>query len=186
MKPTAFTLLLMLVTFNGMAQTDSGIFPEMETETLEEKVVNIPKDLKGKFTLIGMAWSKKSEDALSGWFAPTYNQFIREPDKMDVFATEYDVNLFFVPMLTGHKTAVYKTAMNKARKQTSKEMYPHILFYKGNLKVYKKVLDMSDKKLPYFFLVNPDGDIVWSTSGYYSDSKMQVVIDKLDEALGEW
>ena len=51
-------------------------FPEMEAESLTNQMVNIPADISGKYTLIGLAYSKKSEKDLKTWFNPTYNQFI--------------------------------------------------------------------------------------------------------------
>jgi hypothetical protein len=65
----------------------------METENLEEAPILIPEDLKGKYTIIGLAYSRKSEKALNTWFGPAYNQFMSEPDPNDIFATSYDIHL---------------------------------------------------------------------------------------------
>jgi len=181
-------ILLLLIGFGPLclAAQVGNPFPEMETETLAEKAVMLPGDIKGKFTIIGLAYSKKSEKDLNSWFGPAYAQFIQEPDKEDIFATDYDVNLFFVPMLTGHKTLAYKKVMKNVREDTNPELYPHILFYKGNLRTYKDALKMDNKRTPYFFILDKKGKIVWKTSGSYSVNKMQQVIDKLDEELGGW
>jgi predicted transcriptional regulator len=109
-----------------------------------------------------------------------------EPDPNDIFATSYDIHLYFVPMLTGHKTVAYKKVMRKVREDTNPELYPHILFYKGQLNTYKDALKLEDKDVPYFFILDDNGQIVWKTSGSYSTSKMQEIIDQLDEALGGW
>jgi hypothetical protein len=158
----------------------------MEAETLLEQPVNLPNDLSGKYSIIALAFSKKSEDDLKTWFSPTYDQFMREPDKTNVFATDYDINLYFVPMFTGHKTVAYKSVMEKVQGTVDKQLYPHILFYKGALKEYKDALNFQGRDVPYFYLLDESGKIVWFTSGEYSTQKMQEVVDKLDEALGGW
>jgi alkyl hydroperoxide reductase subunit AhpC len=47
---------------NGFAQVIGKAFPEMIAETVDDKKVNLPQDVKGKYTLLGLAYSKKSED----------------------------------------------------------------------------------------------------------------------------
>ena len=42
------------------AQVIGKIFPAMETQTIEDKTVMLPDDVKGKYTLLGLAYSKKS------------------------------------------------------------------------------------------------------------------------------
>ena len=117
MKLRLASLLLLLVagTFTAKAQVVGKTFPDLEAETVEDSLVSLPKDTNGKFTLLGMAYSKKSEDDLNTWFSPIYNKFIRE--NKSVFASfGYDVNIYFVPMFTGVNAAATGTAKNKALK----------------------------------------------------------------------
>lgn len=181
MKALISTLFTLFFVVSSFAQA----FPSMETENLNEQELSIPEGLKGKFSIIGLAYSKKSEKALTTWFSPAYNQFMREPSKTDLFATSYDINLYFVPMFSGHKTVAYKSVMRKMQETIDQEMHPHVLFYKGSLKEYKKELTLK-KDEPYFFLLDDEGNIVWRTSGFYSSQKFQEVVDHFDDALGEW
>lgn len=162
------------------------MFPAMEAETLSEQMVNLPDAVKGKYTIIGLAYSKKSEDDLKTWFSPAYNQFMRKPSKTDIFASTYDINLFFIPMFTGHKTVAYKSVMGKVKETVDAQLHPHVLFYKGTIKEYKDALNFQGRDVPYFFMMDDTGKIIWQTSGEYSAAKMQEVVDMLDEALGEW
>lgn len=179
-------LLLFLISSLTLKAQIGDRFPPMEAESLSNEMVNLPDDLKGKFTLIGLAFSKKAEDNLKTWFSPIWNQFIREHRKADFFATDYDINLFFIPMFTGHKTVAYQKMMKKVRTTTDSNLHPHILFYKGTMKTYKEALGFKGKNVPYFYMMDETGKIVWQTSGAYSNPKMQEIIDHLDEALGEW
>jgi len=178
-----FTLLISVGVCAATAQV-GNVFPAMEAETLTEQPVLLPDGLNGKYAIIALAFSKKSEDDLTTWFEPAFNQFMRKPDKTNVFATTYDIHLYFIPMFTGHKTVAYKSVMQKMQKTVDPTLHPHILFYKGALTAYKEALDFKGRDVPYFYLLDETGKIVWFTSGEYSNAKMQEVVDKLDEAIG--
>ena len=59
---TALTLVVFLFTNLIFAQLIGEPFPEMETETVEDEIITLPNDTMDKFTLVGLAYSKKSED----------------------------------------------------------------------------------------------------------------------------
>ena len=91
-------------------------FPTMEAESLTNKLVTLPADLSGKFSIIGLAYTKASENDLKTWFEPVYNQFIYKPEKPSVFDFSYDVHYYFVPMFTGAKRPAYQKVNEKAAK----------------------------------------------------------------------
>jgi hypothetical protein len=153
-------------------------FPGMEAETVEDKKVKIPDDVKGKYTLVGLAYSKKSEDELNSWFQPVFEKFIQKTGGV-LASFSYDVNVYFIPMFTGVNAAATGTAKRKAMKNIDPQLLPYVLFYKGELKTYKEALDFEKKDIPYFFVLDPDGKIVYATSGKYSAAKM----DKVEEAI---
>lgn len=178
-KQTIATFIIVALATNfSSAQVISKQFPEMNTSTADGKVVDLPKDVKGKYALLGLAFSKKSEDDLNTWMEPVFWKFIDKPEgKMDqLFGNQqYDVNAYFVPMFTGIKTAATKTAKKKALKKMDPRLIPSILFYKGKLKPYKESLDFKKKDIPYFFVLDENGKIVYATSGRYTDDKMAKV-----------
>ncbi len=167
---------------NANAQVVGKIFPDMDTETVESVAVNLPGDGNGKFTLIGLAYSKKSEKDLNTWFNPIYSMFIHKPEKQGLFTTfSYDVNVFFIPMFTGAKAAAEGTAKKKAAKNVDPKLHPNLLFYKGKLKPYKEALGFDKKDVPYFFVLDADGKFVYATSGMYTEAKMDQIEEKLDQ-----
>jgi hypothetical protein len=185
MNKAYFLLILMSMLIfsnmqHGLAQVVNSPFPSMETSTADGKQVSLPKDTRGKYTLLGLAFSKKSEADLNTWMEPVFWKFIDKPEgKMDrLFGNySYDVNAFFVPMFTGIKTAATKTAKKQALKKMDPRLIPSILFYKGKLKPYKEALDFQKKDIPYFFVLDEKGTIIYATSGRYSDDKMAIVED---------
>jgi hypothetical protein len=82
-------------------------------------------------------------------------------------------------MFTGVNAAASGTAKKKAVKNVDAQLFPHLLFYKGELKPYKEALDFEKKDIPYFFVLDPDGKIIHATSGRYSEAKM----DKVEEVV---
>lgn len=155
----------------------------METESLANVIIDIPEGLSEKFSIIGLAYSKASEDDLKTWFEPMFNQFIYKAEKPSIFDFTYDVHCYFIPMFTGAKRPAYQKVMAKLRKTIDKRLLPYVLFYKGPLKTYKQALNFQGRDLPYFFVLNPEGEIVYATSGRYSAKKMQEIVEAVDEAL---
>jgi len=147
-------------------------FPAITGKTLEDMAITIPSDTKGKFTLIAMAYSKKSDEELQTWFEPVHYKFIA---KAGMFDKDYDVNIYFIPMFTGVKKMSAAIAKKKAKTRVNKKLHPYMLFYKGELQKYKELLGIEKKDTPYFFVLDKEGKIIYVTSGKYTDDKMEEV-----------
>lgn len=181
-------LLCLVVAASAMAFRSKGVigtvFPEMICEDYTGKAVSLPADVKGKYTLICVAFSTAAEPELKTWINPIYNKFIGKVDasKADVFdiTVEYDVNLYFVPMFTGFNKLASDNSKNKIKANTDKELYPYLLFYDGG-KTYKEELDFQKRDIPYFFVLDKAGKIIYTTSGKYDDKKMEKIIDIFEE-----
>lgn len=171
-------LVLLVGSINLQAQVIGKMFPNMEAETVEDKKVSLPIQTKGKFTLLGLAYSKKSEDELNSWFEPVFGKFIQKTKGL-MSGFEYDVNVYFIPMFTGVNAAATGTAKKKALKNIDPQLLPYILFYKGELKTYKEALDFEKRDIPYFFVLDKDGKIIFATSGGYTEDKM----DQVEEVI---
>ena len=169
---------LLVISFYSNGQVIGKQFPDMEAETVEDQKVMLPESTKGKYTLLGLAYSKKSEDELNSWFSPVFNKFIQKTKGL-LAGFEYDVNVYFVPMFTGVNAAATGTAKKKALKNIDPQLLPYILFYKGELKTYKEALDFEKRDIPYFFVLDPTGKIVFATSGAYSEDKL----DQVEEVI---
>ena len=167
-------MLVLLLALPSRGQVVGKMFPPMEAQTAEDRVVKLPEDVQGKFTLLGLAYSKKSEDELNSWFEPVFSKFIQKTVGL-MAGMGYDVNVYFIPMFTGINAAATGTAKKKAIKNVDPQLLPYILFYKGELKPYKEALDFERRDIPYFFVLDPNGKILYSTSGAYSESKMDEV-----------
>lgn len=153
-------------------------FPELSGTTLEDKAITLPGDIKGKETIVCLAYSRKAEEALHSWINPLYNRFF---NKTDIMADLDDVNLFFVPMFTGIHQPTENMAKKQLKEGTSKEFLSKIICYHGSIKPYKETLGLTDKDEPYFFILDPNGKIKYMTSGFYNDKKLEEIIDHVEE-----
>ncbi len=180
MKNLFLTLVLTTSYIITLAQTGET-FPELSGTTLKNKEITVPVDTKGKYTLVGMAYSKKAEDELETWMQPVYSTFIYKPKKPVLFRTEYDVNLFFIPMFTGPNAVIEGKARKKMEGSIDPKLHSYVLLYKGKLKEYKEKLDFEKKDTPYFFVLDEEGTIVYETSGAYTDDKMAEIESYLEE-----
>lgn len=176
------TLIALSLSLTALAQTNSK-FPDMKTENLSHEFINLPKDVNGSHTLLCMAASKDAETEMQTWFNPLYNNFIAEPDPNNLFSFTYDVDVYFIPMFTGAKRPAYKKVMKKTEKTVRPEMKPYILFFEGTMRAYKQKLGMEDKGVPYFYFLDKDGNVIHTTTGRYTDKKMQEIINLLKPAL---
>lgn len=160
------------------------LFPSMECEDYNGTKIKLPDDTKGKYTLIGLAFSTAAEDDLKTWVAPIYNKFIGEVDvsKADMFdvTVDYDINLYFIPMFTGFNQLASKQSKDKIKSKTDKELYPYLLFYDGG-KTYKEELEFKERGTPYFFVLDPEGKVAYTTSGKYDDNKLEKILDAIEE-----
>lgn len=175
------TAIVCLVLFSRsvLSQVIGKPFPAMTAETVDDKKVELPGSVKGKYTLIGLAYSKKSESELNTWFQPVFGKFIQKTNGLFSGFT-YDVNVYFVPMFTGVNAAATGTAKRKAAKSIDPQLLPYVLFYKGELKTYKTALDFEKKDIPYFFVLDPQGKIVYATSGEYTADKMDEIEENIE------
>lgn len=178
-KALVFSLLFLSTAYVVTAQVVGKTFPNMTAETVDDKKIELPQSVAGKYTLLGLAYSKKSEDELNTWFQPIFEKFVQKSSGSVFDGFTYDVNVYFVPMFTGINAAATGTAKKKAAKNVDPKLLPYILFYKGELKSYKEALDFEKKDIPYFFVLDKEGKIVYATSGKYSKAKM----DEIEEVL---
>ena len=161
------------------------LFPTMETTSIDDKTITLPASTKGKYTLIGLAYSQKAEQSLNTWYQPLYMQLLHKPEKPGLFDTDpYDINLYFVPMFSGLNQAAAGTFKKKIKAEVDKKWQDRILIFKGKVKPYAATLGLKDKNSAYMYLLDDNGKIVYETSGDYTEAKI-VEIENILDAVGE-
>lgn len=173
-------ILLLLCCLPAVGQDSSGRFPDLPAETLSQAPVVLPQHTQGKYTLLGLAWTRKSEDDLRTWYGPVFNTFIRKGTGM-LAALDYDVNVYFVPMFTGINAAAAGPARKAALKNTDPLLQPHILFYRGDMKPYRELLRSEGRDVPFFFVLDKEGNIRYVATGAFSEEKLEAMEAAIDQ-----
>ena len=168
-----------LVGQNGKGKS----FPDIEAATFEGKKVALPGVCYGKMSLIGICFSRDAESALRTWLTPAYEEFIQKKDTVNGLGAvvNRDVNLYFFPMMSMLNQILEKQSREKIRKETDPELWPHLIFYFGGIKEYKKSFAPVESGTPYFFVIDKKGIIVHVEKGAYTSKKMDAMLEFLDE-----
>jgi hypothetical protein len=169
MRLTIFFLLLFL-----HAQ---GQLPPIQAETADNKTVSLPADLQGKYSLLAFASSMKAQDELETWLDPVYQKFIAKTGLMDDM---YDVHVFFIPILTGTNVSFATSMKKKFRESAQADLQNHVLFCREDGKDILDLLKMHDRNVPYFILLDKEGNIIYRTSGRFSDEKFDAIDDLIE------
>lgn len=174
-----YRVLVFIFTFIhliGFAQDKK--FPTLEGDLLTGERISFPVKADLQAYLVGMAYSKAAEVDLETWFQPSFDKFIL---KKGLFDGTYQVKPLFIPMFTGFNRAAERTVSKDLEEQIPDEFKANVLIYRGPLEPYKTSLQLVNKNQPYILLVTPDGDILYQTSGAFSEKKMERIADLLDQ-----
>lgn len=154
----------------------SQTIPEINGITAENKQIKIPQELRGKYSLLCFASSQKAQADLESWLNPIYQKFIAKTGLMD---DAYDLNLFFIPIVTISNTAFANSMKKKFMENTQADLLPNILFCRGNEEEILQKLNMLKSDIPYFILLDKNAKIIYRTSGRYTEEKF----DAIDELI---
>lgn len=168
-------ILATCIFLSTSAQT-KPTFPILAGHTLEGTAITLPEQPAKKFSIIGICFKRTAEENLKTWITPMYETFVAKANGTDYFdvANYYDVNYFFIPLISG-----FKKAANDFKASTQKELWKNVIDCDTDIKLLKEQLKPSDDNQPYFFVLDLNGKIVEVVSGKYSEAKM----DKLQEAI---
>lgn len=150
-------------------------FPELLGETAKGTTITLPTTGK-PWTVIGLAYSQKASPLLEAWYEPAYLRFIA---KHGLMAGSYDADVYFVPLFVGLNKAAYEGSLNKFRKSADPEIVDHVLFSKADIEPLKEALDLKDKDIPYFFVLDAQGRIVHREQGAFTDEKLESIEEVL-------
>ena len=172
-----FLSLFTILSFTIFSQTGKE-FPLIKTIDLNEKEITIPKDTKGKFALVGVAFSEDAQDDLYSWSQPVFSEFM---DDNNMSSLVYDPHVYLVLMFTGANQIAYRSAKKQITEGTDESLKDNIVLYKGAMENYRKTLKMKDRKKPYFFVLDKKGEIIYVTSGKYSRKVLEEVGNLIED-----
>lgn len=153
-------------------------FPMIEVSDLNDDSLTLPEDSKGKYTLIGVAFSEDAQDDLYSWSDPVFQKFMND-DNLNSMV--YDPNVYLILMFTGVNSLAANKAKEKINEGTDESLKDNVVIYKGKMDDYRKDLNMKDRKVPYFFVLDKDGTIIYETQGSYQYKILEKVGEMIEE-----
>lgn len=175
MRKFVFVISVLVLSLNLMAQKGE-MFPRIAGHTMADEEIALPDAAKGKFTIVGLAFSAKAQEDLNSWATPFYDEFM---NKNNLGAQFYDVNTYLVAMFVGINKAGFKKVEKKMRKSVDKAYFNNIVLYKGDFKPYKQALHIKKKDAAWIYVLDEAGKVIYSTSGSYSRARMDAMTDLL-------
>ncbi len=172
-KITTIIALILSITLSAQKKAS---FPTLNGHTLEGSAVTLPIAGTKKFTIIGLCYKRSAEEELKTWIQPMYDVFVAKAKGTDYFdvANYYDVNYFFIPLISG-----FKKAANDFKAATQQDLWKNVIDCDTDIKFLKSELKPTDDNTPYFYVIDVNGKIVEVITGKYTEAKM----DKIQEAI---
>lgn len=168
--------LCLFLLFSG-THLQAQMLPVISAENIFNKNFNLPADLKGKFSLLCFASSSKAQGDLESWLDPVYQKYIAKTGLMDDM---FDVNVYFIPVLTGTNFSFAASMKKKFYENSQEDLRPHILFCKEEGKGIIASLKMQKSDIPYFFLLDKEGKIIYRTTGRFTEEKFDSIDDLIE------
>jgi hypothetical protein len=170
-----------LVTLTSYAQVGT-LFPPMECKNIDGVNYSLPTGLKGKKSVLCLAYSQKAQEKLQGWVDASVHDLILRSSEQSLIPEEpYNIHAFFIAMFTGANQNFVNGAEAQIKKNIDVQLHPYILLYKGELELYKTKLKMVVKDDPYVFVLDEKGKIIYMTHGTYTEKAM----DEIEELISE-
>ena len=108
--------------------------------------------------------------------------FIEKPDANAIIPMDsWDVNCYFVPVFSGVMQAAAGKAEKKMKEGLDKSLQQNVLLFKGKADDIKAGLKIDKNDSPWFFVLDAAGKVLYSTSGAFSEAKME----EIEKALSQ-
>ena len=151
--------------------------PAFSGTDLNGHKVEFPTDLKGKKSLVGFSFSRKSQEDLESWAQPVYDEFI---DKESLASLVYDANVFLVIVFNRANSAFRNRVEAELKEGILKEFYVNVVLCDDESGEIVDRLGVTQEDVPVLYALNGEGYIVFTTTGHYADKKMEELSSYLE------
>lgn len=177
MKKIIFLILILinfklLISQETTTMTDKTIgmpFPELKAETLSGIDLKYPDDVKGKITLILMAFKRETQRKIDSWLAPFSK----------AFESDTSIQFFEIPMLATGWKLMSPIIDGGMRSGIPRHKHGNVTTFYGNINTYCERLSIEDRSDAYVFLLDKDGVIQWRSSGFATQDKLKELFERI-------
>jgi hypothetical protein len=155
-----------------MSISTNRSFPKVKGSNLNGDSYNLPKDLKGTFNIIIIAFRREQTEILEGWATA-----------LDaVVSKDQPVEYYELPVLSASYSPLrwWIDGGMRAGIVDQKSRDRTITLYTNKSK-FKNQMGIPDEETVYVFLIDKEGNIFWRTEGNVSQQK----ISELQKILNE-
>ena len=155
----------MLASLDSYAQ----VFPDILSESLDEKQHQIPQEFKGKYTVLGLMFNQDGVDDLESWLGPFYSQFI---DSTGLGSLVYDVNTGLMVCLSNTQSSLKNRVKEEISKNTDYDFYSYVHVCVADFKELQNQLKLKgSKKELYIVVLNEAGEMIHYEKGAHTSAK---------------
>ena len=165
----SFTSVISQENTNMIDKTIGMEFPELKAETLSGIDMKYPDDVKGKITLILMAFKRETQQKIDSWLEPFSK----------AFENDTSVQFFEIPMLARPWRLMSPIIDGGMRSGIPKHKHGNVTTFYGNVNKYCELLSIEDKSDGYVFLLDKKGVIQWRSNGFSTKEKLKELFDKI-------
>jgi hypothetical protein len=91
----------------------------------------------------------------------------------------YQANVCFVGMLKGVAKLASSEIIQKSKQNIDKKLWDNYMITEKDVKEFINAANIQNTDEPQFFVLDKEGAIIHSTSGRYTDQKLNEITDKL-------
>jgi acyl-CoA hydrolase len=141
-------------------------FPVVKAKSLSGKELCFPDVIKGKVTLVAVAFVRGAQFMLDTWTVP-FEEACRED------------GVYEVPMIQGSLWKVFSGFIDSGmRSGIPEKKHDNVATYYGDTTEIRNKLGIKDISLGYVYLVDEEGKIIFEGSGYAKDDDIRKMLKK--------
>jgi hypothetical protein len=143
-------------------------FPKLVAETLAKKAIEFPKDVKGKPTIILIAFKREAQTFIDPWSAAILKKYPQD-----------EVNYYEIPMISGGYKLFSRFIDGGMRGGVPLDLHDNVATYYGSLDNYIDYLKIKKNGNCYLFLLDKNGNIIHHAEGPMTDTKWIQLMGKI-------
>lgn len=145
-------------------------FPKMKGMLVNKQELELPKDIKGKRTVIVIALKKEvAKNQAGSWAEPLLTKY----------ANQSDFQFLEIIMLSSMYSMVKGYIYSSMKSDMPEIMHDKVMAVFASLKPYKKQLKMSNENEAYVFVLDQVGEIIHQVEGGANTQKLRKVYQVL-------
>ncbi|MDG6256271.1 MAG: hypothetical protein QCH35_01595 [Methanomicrobiaceae archaeon] len=149
-------------------------FPTITASSLEGTNVTLPDAVGGKVALIVIAFERAAQSQINSWVGPFEATFENNPG----------VVVYEVPMIDSAIWRMMRGMIDAGmRAGIPQRRHAFVMTYYESSGPYREALEMDDRSRAYLFLLDREGTIRWSASGYASPEQSRALIETASSLL---